>query len=98
MLAQDIAQADEENKINWESLRLRGVEIEVGKEATEEEIKFRREQLQLQIEQQNLDRANDASQFAESLDLSLAEFESAQERWETEWQFSTEMAAKEFGL
>jgi hypothetical protein len=97
-LAQDIAQADEGNKINWESLRLRGVEIEVGKEATEEEMAFRREQLQLQIEQQNLDRANDASQFAESLDLSLAEFESAQDRWETEWQFSSEMAAKEFGL
>ena len=97
-LAQEIAQADEGNKINWESLRLRGVEIETGKDATEEEMVFRREQLQLQIEQQNLDRANDASQFAESLDLSLAEFESAQERWETEWQFSSEMAAKEFGL
>ena len=98
MLEQDIAQADEENKINWESLRLRGIEIEAGRDATDEEMAFRREQLQLQIEQQNLDRANDAQQFADSLDLSLKEFESAQERWETEWLFTTQQAAQEFGL
>ncbi len=93
-----IEQMDDENAIAWENLRLRGVEIEAGREATEEEMAFRREQLAIQIEQQNMDRANDMFKFSEQMELSVREFETLNDRWETEWAFSTEQAAKEFGL
>tara|TARA_R100000700_G_scaffold13414_1_gene19031 strand:- start:7145 stop:11422 length:4278 start_codon:yes stop_codon:yes gene_type:complete len=97
-LKANIEQMDNENAISWENLRLRGVEIEAGREATEEEMAFRREQLAIQIEQQNLDRANDMFKFSEQMDLSLQEFETLNDRWETEWAFSTQQAAQEFGL